>query len=128
MINDFFINGNLWKVRFVFPNSRYLVDRTDELRVATTDPNIDTIFLSMELHGELLRKVLIHEITHVILWEYQIIQRIHKYCKPMYRIAMEEEICNVLAEYGEIVFQTAYRVMGGEAIFIIPQEMERLIA
>lgn len=128
MISEFFINGHLWRVRHVFPNSKYLVDRTGKITVATTDPNLKTIFLSNNLYGDFLKRVLIHEMTHVVLWEYGIIQRIYLFCKPEYRIDMEEEICNILADYGQKVYQTAYMVLGGEAIFIIPQEIERLVA
>ena len=128
MMKNFKINGNLWKVKFVEPTSRYLIDRTNKIRVATTDPVMNTIFLSVNLFGDFLKRVLIHEMTHVVLWEYDIISRIHKYCYPQFAIAMEEEICNILADYGEIVFQNAYSILGREAIHIVPYELERLVA
>lgn len=127
MMKRFFVNGNQWKIQFIDSKSKYLVDRTGEMRVATTDPQLNTIFLSKRLYGDFLKTVLIHEMTHVILWEYDIISRIHKYCYPEYRIDMEEEICNILADYGELIYETAYTALGGKAIFVVPYEIERLV-
>lgn len=127
-MKNFEINGNFWKVRFVNPTSRYLIDRTNTIRAATTDPKLNTIFLSINLSGNFLKRVLIHEITHVVLWEYDIISKIQEYCYPQFAIAMEEEICNILAYYGEIVFQNAYSILGENAMRIVPYEIERLVA
>lgn len=127
-VKQFEINGNLWKIKFVKSTSKYLIDRTSTLRVATTDPSLNTIFLSDRISGNFLKKVLIHEMTHVVLWEYDIISRIQKYCYPQFAIAMEEEICNILADYGEIVFQNAYLILGENAMRIVPYELERLVA
>ena len=127
-VKQFEINGNLWKIKFVKSTSKYLIDRTSTLRVATTDPSLNTIFLSDRISGSFLKKVLIHEMTHVVLWEYDIISRIQKYCYPKFAIAMEEEICNILADYGEIVFQNAYLILGENAMRIVPYELERLVA
>ena len=44
-VKQFKINGNLWKIKFVKSTSKYLIDRTSTLRVATTDPYLNTIFL-----------------------------------------------------------------------------------
>lgn len=128
MLKRFVMNGNLWMVETVPPSSSFLIDRTDEYRVATTDPDLHKIFLSEDLYGSFKKRVLIHEMTHVVLWEYGIIDRIAAYCYPEYRISMEEEICNVLADYGEIVFNAAYKVLGDEAICIVPYQMERLVS
>ena len=127
-MKQFEINGNLWKIKFVKSTSKYLIDRTSTLRLATTDPSLNTIFLSDRISGSFLKKVLIHEITHVVLWEYDIISKIQEYCYPQFAIAMEEEICNILADYGEIVFQNAYSILGENAIRIVPYELERLVA
>ena len=127
-VKQFEINGNLWKIKFVKSTSKYLIDRTSTIRVATTDPKLNTIFLSINLSGNFLKRVLIHEITHVVLWEYDIISKIQEYCYPQFAIAMEEEICNILAYYGEIVFQNAYSILGENAMRIVPYELERLVA
>ena len=128
MLTRFIMNGSLWTVETVPKTSSYLIDRTNEYRVATTDPKLHKIFLSEELYGNFRKRVLIHEITHVVLWEYGIIDRIAIYCYPEFRIAMEEEICNVLSDYGEMVFKTAYKVLGEGAMFAVPYEIERLVA
>ena len=128
MLKRFSMNGNLWAVETVPQSSPFLIDRTLEYRVATTDPDLHKIFLLEDLYGSFKKRVLIHEMTHVVLWEYGIIDRIAVYCYPEYCIAMEEEICNVLADYGEMVFNTAYKVLGDEAIRIVPYQIERLVA
>lgn len=128
MIKRFVINNSIWRVITVSPNSEYLWDRTENLTVATTDPKEHCIFVSEAIYGEFLLSVLIHEMTHVVLWEYKIIDRIYMYCLPEYRIPMEEEICNILADYGRMVYETAYMILGGKAIFTVPYELERLVA
>lgn len=128
MLKRFVINNSIWRVITVSPDSEYLWDRTGNLTVATTDPKEHCIFVSEVIYGDFLLRVLIHEMTHVVLWEYDVIFRIHKYCYPEYRIDMEEEICNILADYGEFIYETAYTALGGRAIFVVPYGMERLVA
>lgn len=128
MLKKFVINNSIWRVITVSADSEYLWDRTGNLTVATTDPKEHCIFVSSAIYGEFLIRVLIHEMTHVVLWEYKIIDKIHMYCLPEYRIPMEEEICNILADYGRMVYETAYMILGGKAIFTVPYELERLVA
>ena len=128
MIQKFDINGNIWKVKFVKPTSGYLIDRTNTIRVATTDPELKTNLLSSSLSVDNLKRVHNHEMTHVVLWEYDFISRIHEYCYPQFAIKMEEDICNILADYGEIIFQKAYSILGEQAMQIVPYELERLVA
>lgn len=94
----FSINGRLWNAVFVDPNHPELVDRTGELRVATTNPIKQTIFLSQSLHGSFLRTVLIHELGHVAMISYGMLPEIHSMTKPQYWIEMEEYICNIIAD------------------------------
>lgn len=128
VLKRFIINNSIWRVVTVPTDSEYLWDRTGNLTVATTDPKEHCIFVSESIYGDFLLRVIIHEITHVVLWEYKIIEKIHMYCLPEFRISMEEEICNILADYGRMVYETAYMVLGGKAIFTVPYELERLVA
>lgn len=56
------------------------------MTLATTDPNLATIFMSRSLSGALLMKVLIHELGHCALVSYGLLDDIHKVVKPEYWI------------------------------------------
>ncbi len=103
----FSLNGVLWQITFVEPNHPELVDRTGQLRVATTNPVKHTIFLSQSLHGSFLRTVLIHELGHAAMISYDMLPEIHSMTKPQYWIEMEEYICNILADKGTALIDIA---------------------
>lgn len=105
------MNGYLWTVVLVPPNSIELVDRTGELRVATTDPVSRTVFLSNDLQGDFLKRVLLHELGHVAMISFGLLTQIHRMTKPRDWIEMEEWICNFIADYGSGIFETANRVL-----------------
>lgn len=67
------INGELWQVNRVSPGDPLLVDRTGNLRVATTDAATKSIHLSNELIPPVLDQVLLHEITHAITVSYDLL-------------------------------------------------------
>lgn len=96
---QFELNNDIWHVFVVDPDSDLLVDRTNTRTVATTDPATYSIYLSSNLGGDLLVRVLIHEISHCILVSYDLLGRIHRMTKKRYWIEMEELICNVVANY-----------------------------
>lgn len=129
MIADsFYMNGYLWKFRFISPNDERLVDRTETLRVATTDPEDLCVYLSSELHGDFLMTVVIHELSHCALYSFHLIDTIHKYTKREHWIDMEEFICNFLADYGLQIFKIGYQNVGYRAWEYIPNAFEKLIA
>lgn len=122
------MNGDLWRVQFVEPNDQMLVDRTDTLTVATTDPSSHTVYVSMTLRGDFLMTVFIHELGHCALYSFGLLRKIRDMVYPEYWIDMEEFICNFLADYGLRVFKIAYKTMGYDAWKTIPAEFERYIA
>lgn len=128
MIDRFLMNGYLWRIKFVNPNSSFLIDRTDHVRVATTDPHTKCIYLSNELYGRFLTTVLIHELGHCVMFSYDLIRDIHSAVYPEYWIDAEEWVCNFIADYGFKIFSVAYSVMGKYAWLFVPQEIEKLIA
>lgn len=128
MIDSFFMNGMLWRIRFVNPNSDILIDRTLSKTVAVTDPDSMTIYLSNQLSGSFLNRVLIHELGHCVMYSYGLVNEIHRMCKKRYWIEMEEFCANLLADYGNQVFGLAYAILGNRAIHIVPYEIERLVA
>lgn len=80
-MDRFSMNGYLWRIKFVNPNDKMLMDRTGKMTLATTDPNLATIFMSRSLSGALLIKVLIHELGHCALVSYGLLDDIHKVVK-----------------------------------------------
>lgn len=124
----FKMNGDSWEVRFVGANSPMLVDRTNKLTIATTDPETMTVYLSNRLQGDFLMTVFIHELGHCALYSFGFLDRIRKWVKPEYWIKMEEFICNFLADYGMSIFKIAYKTLGYDAWKIIPGEFEKIAA
>ena len=128
MIDSFFMNGMLWSIRFVNPNSDILIDRTLSKTVAVTDPDTMTIYLSNQLSGNFLTTVVLHELSHAMMVSYGYLDIIHKYCKKRYWIDMEELIANLISQQAKEIFERAYDIVGDEAIRFVPYELERLVA
>lgn len=128
MMDSFYMNGYLWHVKMVSPYSSKLVDRTRKRVLATTDPNDLCVYLSEDLKGPLFSTVLIHELGHCAMVSFGLIEQIHRMVKPEYWIEAEEFMCNFIADYGLIIFRSAYRLFGNNALLFIPSEIERMVA
>lgn len=122
------MNGYLWHVKIVDPYYPKLVDRTGKLCVATTDPNQMCVYLSNQLTGHFFSTVLIHELGHCAMISFNLIDYIHRHVSPENWIAVEEFMCNFIADYGLRIFQTAYQLFGDDAIRIVPREIEKYVA
>lgn len=122
------MNGDSWKVRFVSEQSPKLVDRTNRLKLATTDVSTNTIYLSDQLTGDFLMTVFLHELGHCALFSFGLLDEIHQMTYPEYWIDMEEFICNILADYGREIFKIAYPSYGYHAWKWIPKAFERRFA
>lgn len=128
MIDEFYMNGLRWRVRFTYPTDRVLVDRTGTLTIGVTDPQTMTIYLSNKLHGEFLTRVVLHELSHAMMYSYHYLDEIHRYCKKRHWVDMEELIANLIADRAYEIFQRAYDVVGDEAIRFVPYGLERSVA
>ena len=128
MINGFYMNGDWWSVRWTNPTDPILVDRTNVLTCAVTDPDTMTIYLSNQLSGNFLTTVVLHELSHAMMVSYGYLDIIHKYCKKRYWIDMEELIANLISQQAKEIFERAYDIVGDEAIRFVPYELERLVA
>lgn len=128
MIDEFYMNGLRWNVRWTNSTDPILVDRTGSLTVAVTDPDTMTIYLSDQLRGNFLTIVVLHELSHAMMISYGYLEQIHQYCKKRYWIDMEELIANLIAQQAKEIFQRAYDIVGDEAIQFVPYELQRLVA
>ena len=127
-MDSFTLNGYFWNVRFVDPNDPFLIDRTGTLTLGTTDPMTRTVYISDELRGGMLLRVLLHELGHCALFSFNMLDSLHRMTYPDYWEEMEEWVCNFIADFGLAIFSAAYSVLGVKAIDIVPEEIERLIA
>lgn len=128
MIDEFYMNGLHWNVRWAKATDPILVDRTGSLTVAVTDPDTMTIYLSNKLRGEFLTRVVLHELSHAMMISYGYLEQIHRYCKKRYWVDMEELIANLIAQQAKEIFQRAYDIVGDEAIRFVPYELERMVS
>ena len=128
MIDEFYMNGLRWRVRFTYPTDPILVDRTGSLTVAVTDPDTMTIYLSNQLRGGLLTTVVLHELSHAMMISYGYLEQIHRYCKKRHWVDMEELIANLIANQAKEIFQRAYDIVGDEAIRFVPYMLEQFVA
>ncbi len=122
------MNGYLWHVYRVKPNDPMLVDRTNTLTIGTTDTENLNIYLSDRLSGDLLMRVLIHELGHCALFSYDLLDDIHRMTYPEYWIEAEEWACNLLADYGFKIFSTAFQTLGYNAWQMIPTMFDKRFA
>ena len=121
------MNGYLWHVKFVPRGSSELIDRTGESRVATTDPNTLCVYLSNDLTGDFLNRVLIHELGHCVMFSFNLLDDVHRMVKRQYWIEAEEWVCNFIADYGLKIFSSAYHILGDDAWILTHKKMARLI-
>lgn len=128
MIDEFYMNGLRWRVRFTYPTDPVLVDRTGTLTIGVTDSATMTIYLSNKLRGEFLTRVVLHELSHAMMYSYHYLDEIHRYCKKRYWIEMEELIANLIADRAYEIFQRAYDIVGDDAIRFVPYGLERSVA
>lgn len=93
----FLINNIYWKLAFV-PIDFPLLQRMDgTYAIGACDNLTRTIYISEILHGDLLRKVLCHQITHAAMFSYNVDLTIQQ----------QELVADLISTYGEeIVYIT----------------------
>ena len=103
----FEINGDIWFVSFVEPDSHYLIDRMGVLTLGVIDPSTKHVYLANSLYGDMLRRVLVHELSHCSMFSYGVVDDIHALIDKEDWVDAEEIICNFIADYGIEVFEIA---------------------
>lgn len=117
----FILNGDIWHVMFVDRYSDYLIDRTGSRCLATTDTDSMTVYLSNDLSGNLLMRVLVHEIGHAALHSYGLDDELHRIVKPDMWIEAEEWVCNLIADYGARIMEAASGILANKKAIAIPE-------
>ena len=93
----FLINNVYWKLAFVSPDFPLLMRMSGEYSIGACDNLTRTIYINETLRGDLLKKVLCHEITHAAMFSYNV----------SLTIEQEEIIADIISTYGEqIVYIT----------------------
>lgn len=87
------VNGIKWQIKFVHSLNPNLLNNSGIYTFGVTDNNLKTVFLSNQINGEFLYKVLCHELCHVYCFSYGI-----------YLDAQEEErLAQFISEYGKSI-------------------------
>ena len=121
------MNGDLWRVQFVFPHDSVLIDRTGNKTLAVSDYSTMTISIANNLRGELLNRVFIHELGHCVMFSYGLLPELHRMVKKRYWVDAEEFVCNILADYGQFVIGIARDILGNKFTYVAPVGAERMI-
>lgn len=96
----FYINGILWRVKFVNPMHPMLFREDGSLAIGMCDNSERTIYINCTLYGYLLKKAISHEITHASMFSYGI-----------YLSEREEELlADLVATYGEEIIIIADKI------------------
>lgn len=128
-MSRFAMGDDMWRVCFVDPDDPMLVDRTGNLTVATTDPATMCVYLSDDLEGGFLNRVLVHELGHCAMFSFGLLGELHRMVIPSMWVEAEEWVCNFIADYGLRIFETASAVLGdNDLLRVVPRETERLVA
>lgn len=91
----FIINNEQWFVTYVPANDMMLLRPDGMYTVGVCDDMTKTIYLSEELYGDFLKKVLAHEITHAAMFSYNVYLTYEQ----------EELIADIIATFGEEIIQ-----------------------
>lgn len=111
MIGPIVINGDVWRPQVVDPGDPRLRDRTGSARIATTDPSTRRVYLSRDLRGPFLDRVLLHEAAHCAMISYGLLEGLHRIVPECAWVDVEEWACNFLANYGGEVLQAVSAAM-----------------
>ena len=96
----FLINGTYWKVAFVDSNFPLLQRPDGEFSIGACDNLTRTIYLNQYLSGDVLKKVLCHELTHAAMFSYGVILTIQQ----------EQLIADLISTYGEEIIYTTNKI------------------
>ena len=96
----FFINNDIWYIKFVLPYDDFLKRDNGSFAIGVCDEPTHTIYINSTLSGNLLKKVICHEITHAAMFTYNV------------RLTYEQEelLADIIATYGEEIINVTNKV------------------
>lgn len=97
LLMEIYLNGDIWGVERVYSDDPMLTMPNGVQTLGVTDNNVKMIFIDRFLRGPLLRKVLIHEITHAWMFSYG-------YSLP---VDQEEFVCDFIASNADDIITKA---------------------
>ena len=106
------INGDVWGVVRVPAGDPSLVDRTDTLRLGTTNPATKTIHLSSELVPPLLDRVLLHEVAHAVTISWGLLPRMRSEALRGDLTALEEWSAQLVENHAIEAVRAASEALG----------------
>ena len=93
----FLINNIYWKLAFVSPDFPLLRRWSGDFSIGACDNLTRTIYINETLNGDLLKKVLCHEITHAAMFSYGV----------SLSLEQQELVADLISTYGDqIVYIT----------------------
>lgn len=96
----FLINNIYWKIAFVEPNYPLLMRKDRRYSIGACDNLTRTIYINNTLKGNILKKVLCHEITHAAMFSYNVILSLQQ----------QELVADLISTYGDEIIQVTNRI------------------
>ena len=96
----FNINNIYWKLAFVAPDFPLLQRKNGEFTIGACDNLTRTIYISNILQGNLLKKVLCHQITHAAMFSYNVDLSIEQ----------QELVADLISTYGEQIIYITNKI------------------
>lgn len=92
---NFIVNNHIWHLQFVKGGSENLRRSDGSYTFGVTDNSVKTVFLMRNMSDYMTERVICHELTHCICFEYGI----------SIPLETEEWLCNFMADHGkEIIY------------------------
>ena len=111
-MKPFTVNGDVWRVARVEPGNPFLIDKTGEYRLATTDPETREVYILETLEPPLLDKVLLHEVAHAVAVSYDLIGSLKEIAPEESWDAIEEWAVQMVENYGIEASEAASESLG----------------
>lgn len=106
------IGGNVWRVIRVTPGDPFLIDRTGEPKLATTDPATKTIRISTAVPLSMYDRVFLHEAAHAAMVEAGVTDLLSSVTAGRKLVFLEELLAWFLESHSIEVIDAVSRSLG----------------
>lgn len=94
------VNGEVWRVVRVAPDSPSLIDRTGKRTVATTDPQRHVVSISTDVQPPFLDRVLLHEVAHAVTISHGLLDVLRIAVPERFWVFVEEWAAQLVENHG----------------------------